>query len=77
MRVRILPTVTREQLRSALDRVLGTSSPERILRELQSSIIRNRAETKPMREVRAVDFKAVGNLFRQLRTAAAKSGSRR
>jgi len=70
--------VTRDQLRSAIDHILGISSPERMLRELQSSMIRSRSNhPRSMREFRAADFNAIGNVFRQLRMAAEKSGSRR
>ena len=70
----ILHGVTREQIRSALDRVLGTSS-HRMLREIQSSILRRREHgvMKPMREFRAADFNAIGNVFRELRVAAEKT----
>ena len=69
--------MTRNQIRSALNHILGNSSPERILRELQTSIMNRRANgTKPMRELHAADFEAIGNVFRQLRTAAAKTPRR-
>ncbi len=70
--------MTRDQIRTALDRVLGITSPERMFREIQSSIVRGRANgSKPMREFHTADFNVIGNLFRELRTAAAKSHSRR
>ncbi|HSP35306.1 MAG TPA: hypothetical protein VLU46_13400 [Thermoanaerobaculia bacterium] len=69
--------MTREQIRNALDRVLGISSPERMLRDLNSSIMKKRQATTPMREFRAADLNVIGNLFRELRTAAAKSSGRR
>ena len=71
--------MTRSQIRAAIDRFLGTTS-ERMLREIQSSMIRRRVETatsKPMREFAAADFNVIGNIFRELRTAAAKTNGRR
>ena len=80
----ILLSVTRQQMRSALDRVLGTAAtPERILRELQISIVRQRAEdTNGRRSTVRSLFRStagatvLGDVFRQLRTAAEKSGRR-
>ncbi len=76
--------MARRKLRSALDSVLGIDAPQRVLRDLHMSIERMRgnaartsAHTPLRRLLHAVaSAGAAGAVFRQLRTAAAKSGSR-
>lgn len=84
----MLLSVTRHPFRSALDRVLGsTPTPEKVLRELHVSIVRRRLEDtngrrSPIAPTRTLfrssaGASVLGMMFRQLRTAAAKTATRR
>ncbi len=77
--------MTPTQIRAALDKLLGETSTESILHELRASILRTRVAhpaarraAAPLRDfLNAISSRGVtGSVIRQLRTAAAKSGSR-
>ncbi len=78
--------MTRTQIRTALDKLLGATTTESILHELRASIVRARVEhpaarraATPLRDfLNALSSRGItGSVLRQLRTAAARSASRR
>ncbi|HSP17499.1 MAG TPA: hypothetical protein VLV78_22330 [Thermoanaerobaculia bacterium] len=77
--------VTRNDIRAALDRLVGDTSMESVLRDLRHWMVRSRAEHPGARRAATPIRDLLGswrhrgvtsNVLRELRTAAARSASR-